>query len=83
MIIFCPCKNLLNNKKAKNIGGRNSSSKLTLKTKWYYSCGCNDDSQSCEQLEKHVTVKYFAKKSDFNPNHLPLQENYVTITKVE
>ena len=31
MIIFSPCKNLLNNKKAKSIGGRNSSSEWPWK----------------------------------------------------
>ena len=35
---------------------------LTLKTKWYYSCGCSDDSRSCEQLKKDITDKYFEKK---------------------
>ena len=34
----------------------------TLKTKCYHSCGCCDDSQSREQLKKHVTDKYFEKK---------------------
>ena len=54
-------------------------SKLTLKTEWYHSCGCCDDSRSCEQLKKHVSDNYFEKKLDFeNPNHLPLQEMYVT-----
>ena len=33
------------------------SSKLTLKTIWYYSCGCCDDSGSCEQLKKRVKGK--------------------------
>ena len=47
----------------KNIfGGSKPSSKLTLKTKWYHSCGCCDDSRSCEQLKKRVTDKYFEKK---------------------
>ena len=46
----------------KNIGGSKSSSKLTLKTKSCHNCGCCDDSQSCEQLKKHVTDKYFDKK---------------------
>ena len=27
--------------------------------------GCCDDSQSCEQLKKHVTDKHFEKKLDF------------------
>ena len=51
----------------KNFGESKPSSKLTLKTKWYHSCGCCDDSQSCEQLEKRATDKYFEKKSDFEP----------------
>ena len=29
----------------KNFGGSKPSSKLALKTKWYHSCGCCDDSQ--------------------------------------
>ena len=40
---------------------------MTLKTKWYHSCGCCDDCQSCEQLKKRVTNKYFEKKLDFEP----------------
>ena len=47
----------------KIIGGSKSSSKLTLKARWCHSCGCRDDSRSCEQLKKHVTDKYFEKKS--------------------
>ena len=43
----------------KIFGGSKPSSKLTLKIKWYHSCGYCDDSQSYEQLEKHVTDKYF------------------------
>ena len=69
MIIFSTCKNLLNSKSLKgyqnccvkrpqkNFGGRKH-----LKTIWYHSCGCCDDSRSCEQLKKHVTDKYFEKK---------------------
>ena len=47
----------------KKIGESKPSSKLTLRTKrkWYHSCGCCDDSQSCIQLKKHVTHKYFEK----------------------
>ena len=37
------------------------SSKLTLKTKCYHSCGCCDDCQSCEKLKKHVLDEYFEK----------------------
>ena len=66
----------------KFFGGSKPSSKLTLKTKWCHSCGCCDDSRSCEQLKKHVTDKYFEKKI-LNPNHLPLEEMYVTITILE
>ena len=32
----------------------------------------SDDSRSYEQLKKCITYKYFAKKLDFNPNHLSL-----------
>ena len=80
MIIFCAHKNWLNNKKSlkgyynccvkrlqKNLGGRKPSLNLTLKRKWYHSCGCSDDSQSCEQLKKRVTAKSFEKKLDFEP----------------
>ena len=38
-------------------------SKLTLKIKWYLSCGCYDDSRSCKKLKKRVTDKYFEKKA--------------------
>ena len=46
------------------------------------SYGCCDNPQSCEQLKKHATDKYFEKKT-LNTNHLPLKEKYVTITVVE
>ena len=46
----------------KILGGRKPSLKLTLKTKWYRSYGCCDDSRSCEQLKKHITGKYFEIK---------------------
>ena len=49
----------------KFFGGNKPSSKLTLKVKWYHSCGCCDDSWSFEQLKKHVKDKYFEKKLDF------------------
>ena len=45
----------------KILGVSKSSSRLTLKTKWYHSCGC------CEQLKKCVTDKYFEKNLDFEP----------------
>ena len=39
---------------------------------------------SCEQLKKHATDKYFAKKSQtLNPNQLTLQEKHAIITIVE
>ena len=47
--------------KKKIFGGSEHSSKLTLKTSWYYSCGCCDDSR----LKKCVTDKHFEKKLDF------------------
>ena len=72
MIIFYACKNLLSNKNiskdtqiivlngCENFGWRKPSSKLTLKAKWYQSCGCCDgDLRSCAQLKKRVTDKYF------------------------
>ena len=46
----------------KSFGGNKLSSKLTLKIKWCHSHGYCDDSQSCEQLKKHVTDKYFERK---------------------
>ena len=60
------------------------SSKLTLKTKWYHSCGCSDDFRSWEQKKKHAADKYFEKKSyTLNPYHFQLQEMYVIITILE
>ena len=46
----------------KKIGESKPSLKLTLKTKSYHTCGCCDDSRSCEQLKKHVTDKYYEKE---------------------
>ena len=46
----------------KGFGGSKPSLKLTLKTKWCHSCGCCDDSWSCEQLKKCVTDKYLERK---------------------
>ena len=46
----------------KYFGGIKPPSKLTLKTNWYHSCGCCDDSRSWEQLKKRVTDKYLEKK---------------------
>ena len=46
----------------KKFSGSTPTSKLTLKAKWYHSCGCCDDSRSCEQLKNRVTDKYFEKK---------------------
>ena len=54
----------------KNFGGSKSSSKLNLKKKWYHSCGCCDDSRSCELLKKRVTDKYFEKKLDFEATRI-------------
>ena len=45
----------------KKFGGNKPSSKLSLKTKWYHSYGCCNDSRSCEQLKKRVRDKCFAK----------------------
>ena len=39
--------------------------KKTLENKMITICGCCDDSQSCEQLKKHVTDKHFEKKLNF------------------
>ena len=39
--------------------------KSSLKTKRYHSCGCCDDSRSCEQLKKGVTDTYFEKNKRF------------------
>ena len=47
---------------AKNFWRKEPSSKLTVKTKCYQSCGCCDNSRSCEQLKKRVEDKYFEKK---------------------
>ena len=49
------------------LGGSKPSSKLTLKTKRYHSCGCCNNSWSCEQMKKRFTDKYFRKKLDFEP----------------
>ena len=46
---------------------RTQSSKLTLKTKWYHSYVCCDDSCSFEQLKKRVADKYFENKLDLEP----------------
>ena len=52
----------------KTFGGSKPFSKLTLKIKWYHSCGCCDNSPSFEQLKKcHVTDKYFEKRLDLEP----------------
>ena len=52
---------------AKNFWRKEPSSKLTVKTKCYQSCGCCDNSRSCEQLKKRVADKYFEKELDFQP----------------
>ena len=51
----------------KVFGESKPPSKWTMKTKWYQSCGCCDDSRSCEQVKKPVTDKYFEKKLNFEP----------------
>ena len=38
----------------KSFGGSNLSLNLSLKTKWYHTCGCCDDSQNREQLKKQI-----------------------------
>ena len=49
----------------KKLFGRSKSSlKLTLKTKWYHSCGCCDNSLICKQLKKRIT-DILKKKIDF------------------
>ena len=45
----------------KYFGGSKPSSKLTLKTKWYHSCGCSDDSQSCEKLKMCYRYVFWKK----------------------
>ena len=47
-------------------GGSKPTSKSTLKTKLYHSCGYCDDSRRCE-LKNCVADKYFEKKLDFEP----------------
>ena len=51
----------------KKFGGSKSCSKVTLKARQHYSCGCCDDFRSCEQLKKNVTDKNIFKKLDFEP----------------
>ena len=46
-------------KKKKKIGGSKPSSKLTLKTNWYHSCGCSDDSQSYVQMRGVLQINIF------------------------
>ena len=50
-------------KKKKKNGGSKPSSKLTLKTNWYHSCGCSDDSQSYVQMRGMLQINIFFKKS--------------------
>ena len=47
-----------------------------------HSCGCCDNFRHCEQLKKRVTDTFWKKSLILNPNHLRLQEKYVTITIV-
>ena len=60
---------------AKNFWWKEPSSKLTVKTKCYQSCGCCDNSRSCEQLKKLVADKYFEKKLDFEPKSPSVTRN--------
>ena len=53
----------LKKKKKKNNGGSKPSSKLTLKTNWYHSCGYSDDSQSYVQMRGVLQINIFFKKS--------------------
>ena len=53
----------LKKKKKKKNGGSKPSSKLTLKTNWYHSCGCSDDSQSYVQMRGVLQINIFFKKS--------------------
>ena len=48
----------------KRIGRKPS---LTFKTEWTHSRGSCDNSQSFEQLTKHVTAKNFENKLGFEP----------------
>ena len=50
-------------KKKKKNGGSKPSSKLTLKTNWYHSCGYSDDSQSYVQVRGVLQINIFFKKS--------------------
>ena len=53
----------LKKKKKKKNGGSKPSSKLTLKTNWYHSCGYSDDSQSYVQVRGVLQINFFFKKS--------------------
>ena len=53
----------LKKKKKKKNGGSKPSSKLTLKTNWYHSCGYSDDSQSYVQMRGVLQINIFFKKS--------------------
>ena len=53
----------LKKKKKKKNGGSKPSSKLTLKTNWYHSCGYSDDSQSYVQVRGVLQINFFLKKS--------------------
>ena len=53
----------LKKKKKKKKGGSKPSSKLTLKTNWYHSCGYSDDSQSYVQMRGVLQINIFFKKS--------------------
>ena len=67
----------------KIFSGSKPSSKLTLKTKWYHSCSCSDDSQVVNNWRSVILINILKKSQTLNSNHLPLQEMYVTITILE
>ena len=67
----------------KIFSGSKPSSKLTLKTKWYHSCSCSDDSQVVNNWRSVLLINILKKSQTLNSNQLPLQEMYVTITILE
>ena len=67
----------------KIFSGSKPSSKSTLKTKWYHSCSCSDDSQVVNNWRSVLLINILKKSQTLNSNQLPLQEMYVTITILE
>ena len=65
-------------RKKKKVGRSKPSSRLTLETKWYHSYGCCDDFRSCNNRKSVSQINILIKRT-LNPNHLPLQEIYITI----